>query len=705
MTSPSIGTGEHSRSARVPGEAGVLGALKKALEPARALEGVRVWYRPATGAWREVFPQEGAEEAPPAASSRVRVDEFPLRPRRRGPMLAVATEPPAEGVAMLVRQLVRAVLDLTDLEERERHLLDELGANWESLEALYELNTELRAADNPRELLDRLMHRKVLVNEGLSAAVYVEAEGKLTLQASNRECLAATLERSRGLVGKALAERRTQVINGREELDAVPDLEPQWRTATSVAVAPIATRHGLVGAFTVWKSGHKGAFDTPLLRLVEALGNQAAMIIEGDRLNRALRESERLRQEIEIASSIQQTLLLDPPPEDLPRLEVAAFTLASQRIDGDFCEFIRHQNGAVDVLVGDVMGKGVPAALLGAATKHHLVRAMAELASSAAQRSATTVPPDEVVSLAAGRLASQLIALERFVTLCYARVDAEGLRLELVDCGHTRTIWYHAATGECTFLHGENLPLGVTENEAYVRQTATLGMGDALLFYSDGVTEARNDAGEFFGEERLAECVGRFAGLSCGELLERIRAEVVTFSGGDAFADDFTSVAVRVREPGANQPLCARRAVFSSDVEQLTAMRSWTMEMAAQVPGGLGEEHLGELELALQEALANVVQHAYKNPGGRIELEADAFADRFQVRISDWGEPFDPTRVLQPSFDGSRESGFGVYIISHCMDHVAYWREPDGRNVMWMVKFRKPDPHKGEKPTSDGPEH
>ena len=102
--------------------------------------------------------------------------------------------------------------------------------------------------------------------------------------------------------------------------------------------------------------------------------------------------------EIEIGFRIQQTLLLDQPPADVPGLRVAALTIPSQRIDGDFYIFLRHSDESLDVIVGDVMGKGIPAALLGAATKSHFLRALSDL--MALSKDGRLPEPKDIVMLA-----------------------------------------------------------------------------------------------------------------------------------------------------------------------------------------------------------------------------------------------------------------------------------------------------------------
>jgi serine phosphatase RsbU (regulator of sigma subunit) len=268
---------------------------------------------------------------------------------------------------------------------------------------------------------------------------------------------------------------------------------------------------------------------------------QAAMLRE--RAANAAVEQARER-EIEIGFHIQQTLLLDPPPKDFPGLSVAALTIPSQRIDGDFYIFIRHRNQLLDVIVGDVMGKGVAAALLGAATKSYFLEALSKLMALA--NDGKVPEPKEIVMLAHADVVHQLIDLESFVTVCYARFDLNKGSLDVVDCGHTGIVHFHAKMKRCDILHGDNLPLGVLTGEIYEQISVAFEPGDVLFFYSDGITEARGSRGELFGVERLAECVRAYGELEPEDMVAAVRKDVSTYSGSARLDDDLTCVAVRI---------------------------------------------------------------------------------------------------------------------------------------------------------------
>jgi sigma-B regulation protein RsbU (phosphoserine phosphatase) len=402
-------------------------------------------------------------------------------------------------------------------------------------------------------------------------------------------------------------------------------------------------------------------------------------------LQAANKELEQARErEIEVGFRIQQTLLLDQPPKDVPGLCVAALTVPSQRIDGDFYIFIKHHDQCLDVIVGDVMGKGIPAALLGAATKSHFLKALNDLLGHS--KNCEIPEPREIVMLAHAGVVHDLIKLESFVTLSYVRLDAGRRTLQFVDCGHTGILHLHGRTGRCEVLHGDNLPMGVRAGEIYDQISAPLEQGDLLLLFSDGITEARNSARELFGVERLEECVLSNQHLEPSALVEAIRQSVLAFSGSDRLVDDLTGVAIRVEE--IERPLARAEIDFQSDLTQLRRAREFVRAFCRNLPcRSLDQDSAGALELAVNEAASNIMRHAYHGRTDQwIHLEGEAFPGRMLMRLCHFGDAFDPSKVRAPALDGSRESGFGVYLIAQNTDAVRYYRDERGRNCIELVK-------------------
>jgi sigma-B regulation protein RsbU (phosphoserine phosphatase) len=258
--------------------------------------------------------------------------------------------------------------------------------------------------------------------------------------------------------------------------------------------------------------------------------------------------AEARQREVEVGAKIQQTLLLGQPPRNLPGVRVAALTVPSQQIDGDFYDFYKHSDSCLDVVVGDVMGKGVPAALLGAAIKSHFLHALNRL--NAGVDRGRLPEPEEIVTSVHSDITRQFIGLESFATLCYARFDLEKRQVAVVDCGHTKTVHFRPHAGTCEMLQNAHAPLGVSEQEIYKQIAFPFAAGDLFVFYSDGVTEAQNEAGEFFGTDRLFELIKASSELPPEEMVDRVRLAVIAFSHAEAFADDVTCVAVKITDTG-----------------------------------------------------------------------------------------------------------------------------------------------------------
>ena len=264
-----------------------------------------------------------------------------------------------------------------------------------------------------------------------------------------------------------------------------------------------------------------------------------------DFVKETLHRLEIREKEINIASKIQKTLLFKDLPIDFQSLDISAQTVSSEHVDGDFYDFFKQNNNSLDLLIGDVMGKGVPAALLAAATKSQFLQAFNYLIASS--QNFTLPEPEQVINLVNSEITQRFISIESFVTLCLARFDFSNGNITIVDCGHTKTIHYHKSTGGCSLIQGDNMPLGFLESEVYKQWSYPMENGDIFLFYSDGVTEAIDEKGEFFGLPRLMELV-RKNNISQVKGLTRIIIENVSeFTGSDKFEDDLTCIAVKIK--------------------------------------------------------------------------------------------------------------------------------------------------------------
>lgn len=516
----------------------------------------------------------------------------------------------------------------------------------------------------------------------------------------------------RGPTGTCIRSRKTVVTR---DIASSSEMAP-WREralmhgyASSLAI-PLFLGAEVFGALSIYAS-EADAFSADEVNLLTELAKDLAFGISTLRtraertraeeelrtLNAELEERVLVRtrelqkaheQEFEIGCKIQQTLLLDPLPEYMAGICIAALALPTQRIDGDFVVFTKPRGRAFDVIVGDVMGKGIPAALLGAATKSHLLKALGQL--SASSRADELPRPEDVVMRMHADISRQLVNLESFVTLSYTRIDPLRRIAQLVDCGHTGMIQLHGKSGTADLRHGDNLPLGVREDEIYKQRTFSLEAGDSVFLFSDGITEARNASGEIFGLDRLREFIEEHKELEPAALVEAIRGAVVSYCGSDHLADDVTMVAVRVDETGP--PIQKAVKTIKSDLRQLHEAREFVRSFCEHLPDGLLScTSVDALELAVNEAASNIMKHAYHGRTDRlIHIEAEAFPSRATIQLHHDGSPFSPKPVSQLPGGTLRESGWGLFMLSRCVDEVHYFLDERGGSCICLTRHTDP---------------
>ena len=277
-------------------------------------------------------------------------------------------------------------------------------------------------------------------------------------------------------------------------------------------------------------SREKGALLSRAARTaLETLATEAAVAIENARLYRETLEKARMEQEMRIAAEIQQALLPDSRRQGA-YFDAVGQSVACRSIGGDFFDYVDLPSGAFGFAVGDVAGKGAPAALLTAVIQG--------VFSSQAQ---TGTPPSETLSRVNQALIRRAIE-SRFCTAFYATVTPDGM-LTYCNAGHNPPIVF--ARDGVRRLEKGGLILGLFEHASFEEDTMTLGAGDLLVAFSDGVTEALNVNGEEYGEERLLTCVEANRQRTTQEILDAIFASVREFSVGAVQSDDVTALVVR----------------------------------------------------------------------------------------------------------------------------------------------------------------
>jgi|GEM_PF-5590948 len=454
----------------------------------------------------------------------------------------------------------------------------------------------------------------------------------------------------------------------------------------SLIAVPMSQADRVLGFICVENVEKSNPWSEETLNMLYMVGNVFASAMARRNAENKL-EAARAR-EVEIGSRIQQTLLLSTPPLNSADFRIATLTIPSMGIDGDFYDFLLHPNRCLDVILGDVMGKGVPAALLSAGAKTEFLRSMSHLLVSSPRGS---IPePKDIVNDVHGVLTPQLMKLDSFATLSYVRLNPLINKVTLVDCGNTRLMRCSWDSGKIDYLSGFNVPLGFTESEVYAEAELDYAPGDLFMLYSDGITEARNPDGELFGLERLEEVVSQNHKQPLDYIVEAVKDSVTSFMTSAVLSDDLTCVVIRAVADfiDAHAPATDELQI-SSDLRQLYSIRAFFRNFCKGIRcSKLTDHELNLIGLALNEVVSNIIRHAYHGRADEtIHIRIDEARGTLRVRLTHDGEPFTGTDMVPiPSLDGSREGGLGLFIINRSLDIVEYGQDPDGKQFIELIK-------------------
>ena len=323
------------------------------------------------------------------------------------------------------------------------------------------------------------------------------------------------------LVDDVRSDRRTKSLSGLVPLD---------RSLLSI---PLMARGELVGILHATKEEENG-FDQDDIDVMTTFADQAAIAIENSRLIAKSIERERLQREIELAQRMQRRLL----PQGMPQIDgvdISAISVSSLEVGGDYYDFVPLSNDRYGIAVGDVSGKGVSAAFYMAEVKGILL-SLSKVCSS----------PRELLVRANKALVDSL-EKNAFISFMYAILDAQAEEIVLARAGHCPLLYLTASGAE--LVRPTGLGLGLTSGEIFEQSTEErilrLHAGDVCVLYTDGVTEARNEAGDEFGTERLVSASKEAQTLTGREIRDRILEAIRTFTGHDSYNDDMTLVVIK----------------------------------------------------------------------------------------------------------------------------------------------------------------
>jgi serine phosphatase RsbU (regulator of sigma subunit) len=254
-----------------------------------------------------------------------------------------------------------------------------------------------------------------------------------------------------------------------------------------------------------------------------------------EQLDRTVRhQRDQLLQDVELAAQVQRMFLPTHLPS-IPGLEIAGKMQPARGVSGDYYNYNPIDEHIIQIVIADVAGKGVPAALLMSAT-------------AAAVQFEASEKRDMLEMV--NRLNSGLYSLSDssgYVTLLVADIDARRRSLRYVNCGHNPALLFQAKTDDVVPMNSSCFPIGMFDSDACATNSASLTAGDVLVLYTDGVIEAENSLGEEFGMERLSTLIRRGHTMLADELMNYILESVTEFSRDVGFDDDVTILVVKFK--------------------------------------------------------------------------------------------------------------------------------------------------------------
>jgi anti-anti-sigma factor len=440
------------------------------------------------------------------------------------------------------------------------------------------------------------------------------------------------------------------------KIAAWPHLEESFRLAGSgsMAILPLIARDEPVGSIS-FSFPVPSALDAEDLSFLESLASQCAQALERARLFEAERR---------VAVTLQRSLL----PQRLPvvdgvELAVRYLPAAGLEAGGDFYEAIRLPGGSIGVAVGDVVGRGAPAAA-----------AMGQLRSALRAFAMSGAGPAEVLANLSAY--AETVEGAMAATAAYAIFDPAGGQLRYACAGHPWPLLAGPGGPPRYLKEGRSVPLACVAEPVYEEAVERLAPGDTLLLFTDGLTERRGVDADV-SMERLRESVGGLGDLGLAGLLDA----VVAGQGADAPMDDVALLAVRLASATTRSHHLRVPAVATSVGEARMQMRGWLAQ------AGVTEDVAADVLLASGEAVANAVEHAYTGDvPGALEISLRTGAE-IEVEVRDEG------RWKQEG--GVADRGRGFMLMRALMDDVEVGRTAAGTSVRLRLRSASGKPPAG----------
>lgn len=382
-------------------------------------------------------------------------------------------------------------------------------------------------------------------------------------------------------------------------------------------------------------------------------------------------ERERIGAELDVAKNIQASMLpcIFPPFPQCSHVDIYATMNPAKEVGGDFYDFFLVDEDHLALVIADVSGKGVPAAMFMVIAK--------TLIKNSAQ---TGLSPREVLEKVNNQLCENNDA-EMFVTVWIGILTISTGHMVCANAGHECPALLHAGGQFELFKDKHGFVLAGIEDSRYREYELNLQNGDMLFVYTDGVTDATNSQNELFGLDRMIDALNNGDNSSCEQLLQDVRAEIDRFVGDAPQFDDITMLSIRIKDDG---DALMQWLTLKPELSNLERATEFYEEKLSE--SGAPVRVVAQVNVIIDEMFSNIVHYS-----GADEVKLGCLIDGTQLKIClrDNGTPFDPTQ--RPDVDVSiplnerKIGGMGIYIVKKSVDSMEY-KYADGYNELTLKK-------------------
>jgi serine phosphatase RsbU (regulator of sigma subunit) len=414
--------------------------------------------------------------------------------------------------------------------------------DWLRAEQIYQITTLVAGKFSLQEVLDKLAETAVRITGVKACSIRLLDEEGSELH------MRSTYGLSEEYRNKGPVTKEDPVIMAAFAGEAV--VLDDMRVDGRVGYKEATIKEGLVSQLTVAMTFRNRAigvlrlyspkprqFNEDDIKLARAVGSQCAVAITNAKLYAEAIEAERIAEQMKLAGAIQRRMIPEKAPV-INGLDIAATYIPCFDVGGDLYDFIRINDDCVAIAIADVIGKGIPAAIM-MSSFQGAMRAYAD----------TDDNKETIKNIVArlNKMACSRCANGEFITLFYAVIDAKKRIVTYCNCGHEPTLLIR--DGQIIEMRSGGLVLGIDAEAKYETESVKLADNDYLLFYTDGLVDAANFNGELWGRERMRETVGKFVGDSSEQMIKNLLGYRRRFVGLARQSDDTSVIAARVSNP------------------------------------------------------------------------------------------------------------------------------------------------------------